>query len=804
MNPEDPFLSTLLPAESARWIWLPDCTGLNHYVEFQRVLPLESVPKEAWIQLSAETSLRLRINGKLVYSGPPREVPPYFYYDNIDLHPHLREGTNEIHILAHHQGADSQSYQAGTPAILIGGQLTDGSNTLDLADLREWQARKVARYSPNSHRLFFCIGFSEDVDFSAKELPWQQPVEVARHPWPERPQGLPRDLPEMRPSRQEAAQIQPHDGGILIDFGQEVSGYVELSLRCDQPTVVRVQYGEALEDDRVNPQKGGMQYEDMLRLPVGTTSWRSYEKRAFRYIQLSAPVEVERAVVAMETYPYQAAYTATETYRRNTQTNEGRLINHILDISARTIELNSEDLLTDCPWRERAQYFDCYFYMEAMQRLFGTVAPIRRFLNQFPRGADKTGLLRMCYPSPGGTTTIPDFSISYAIQLQSYLRLTGDRATVEHNLHFAERGVTAFAIHEDENGLLTDVPGWIFIDNTFELPKFPRSAALNAVYHGGHLALAALFREFGQKDRAIDFESRAAKLRTSFRCTFVREDRVLDSDSTPHHDSFVYWNYHHSAETGHWTGKSFRLRIKFRQDSPKLRLAAHGGVRAWIDGSLVADIKAGGSWTRSALYQPVDLPVPAGDIWHQLDLEVEWNGIDWECFLSSAVETAWSSAQVWEEAAYGTGDPQRPAPESAFTTRLRRYSPPWMTQATVGHAAFHGLLEPDEARRFLLECLPKTYPFPYVKRTTPFFATIDDRPDPRRILPCNVPASMFHFCHALKRNGLGEEARQLLLPIYRGMIERGATTWWEEWNTRSSLCHAWASFVVLFLDGNEN
>jgi hypothetical protein len=45
-----------------------------------------------------------------------------------------------------------------------------------------------------------------------------------------------------------------------------------------------------------------------------------------------------------------------------------------------------------------------------------------------------------------------------------------------------------------------------------------------------------------------------------------------------------------------------------------------------------------------------------------------------------------------------------------------------------------------------------------------------------------------------------DEARNYLIPIYEGMLERGATTWWEEWNSRSSLCHAWASFVVEFID----
>ena len=54
-----------------------------------------------------------------------------------------------------------------------------------------------------------------------------------------------------------------------------------------------------------------------------------------------------------------------------------------------------------------------------------------------------------------------------------------------------------------------------------------------------------------------------------------------------------------------------------------------------------------------------------------------------------------------------------------------------MTQATVGCAAFHGLLEPSEARALLQACLPEKYSFPFAKRTTPFFDQIDDQPDDR-------------------------------------------------------------------------
>ena len=781
-------------AVDAQWIWASDVMDENAYAEFRREVVIAGDVAEAWIQLSAETSLRLWVNGILVHSGPPREVPPYFYFDTVDLRPHLVAGRNELRIVAHHQGRDSQSYQAGTPAILVAGHCVAGDWVVaNFAGAQGWRTRRVMRYRADAHRLFSCVGFSEHVDFQAEEAPWGAAVNVASHPWVERPQALPRDLPEWRETVRVLASKTATTDGWLIDMGQEVCGYLDLRVQAEAPVSMRIAYTEALVDGRVTPEKGGMNYSDRLELPAGEAEWRSYEKRAFRFLHVDAPIEVKHLRVIEHVWPYEPLWKkagGSEIERR------------IRDVSARTIELNTEDLLTDCPWRERAQYLDSQFYMGAMQRLFGTLEPIRRFLGQFSRGADATGLLRMCYPSPAGTTVIPDFSMSYAVLLRRYLELSGDLETVRKNLPFAERGVAAFRAYEDEAGLLKDVPGWVFLDNSFELPKSPRSAGLNAVYHGGHQAVAALLRVCGELGRAAEFEARAGRIRMAFRRTFLKEGRLLDSDSTPEHEAYRQWVYHYPAETGRWTGKSFRLRGSFRRPEPRhpLRLAVHGGGRAWIDGMLVADIKEGGSWTRSAVYQAVELATPADDDWHRIDLEIEWSGIDWECYLSSKGDVLWSQTQVWEETAYGVGDPVERPPAGAFASALRRHEWPRMTQITVGYAAFHGLLEDAEAKALLKACLPEAYPFPFAKRITPFFAVIDDTPTKTgRILPCNVPASLFHFCHALKRHGMEKEARELLLPIYRGMLERGATTWWEEWNTRSSLCHAWASFVVEFV-----
>ncbi|MDD3925527.1 MAG: hypothetical protein PHT33_02595, partial [bacterium] len=56
----------------------------------------------------------------------------------------------------------------------------------------------------------------------------------------------------------------------------------------------------------------------------------------------------------------------------------------------------------------------------------------------------------------------------------------------------------------------------------------------------------------------------------------------------------------------------------------------------------------------------------------------------------------------------------------------------------------------------------------------------------------------FFFLSALLRYDMRQEAFDWIRMAWGGMLERGATTWWEEWGDRSSLCHGWGSYPAYF------
>ena len=95
----------------------------------------------------------------------------------------------------------------------------------------------------------------------------------------------------------------------------------------------------------------------------------------------------------------------------------------------------------------------------------------------------------------------------------------------------------------------------------------------------------------------------------------------------------------------------------------------------------------------------------------------------------------------------------------------------------------------------------KAYYRNYMRIREPFFC--EETSDPvaleNWILPCNNPWSAFFYVSALFDSGLPAEALQWIRMAWGGILKRGAVNCWEEWGTRSSLCHAWGSSPAYFM-----
>ncbi len=89
------------PDWKASWIWAAreKYDGYNDTVEARKTFDLPA-PGTATLRITADTFYRVYVNGEWVNDGPGRAWPEHFQYDIIDVTPQLKEGANEIRVVA--------------------------------------------------------------------------------------------------------------------------------------------------------------------------------------------------------------------------------------------------------------------------------------------------------------------------------------------------------------------------------------------------------------------------------------------------------------------------------------------------------------------------------------------------------------------------------------------------------------------------------------------------------------------------------------------------------------------------------
>lgn len=89
-------MDTMSMLPKSPWIWTSDSYDRDNpvLVAFRHQLFLESVPEKMIVQLSADSRYRLYINGVSPVQGPCKGDGQVWYYDELDIAPYLRKGTN--------------------------------------------------------------------------------------------------------------------------------------------------------------------------------------------------------------------------------------------------------------------------------------------------------------------------------------------------------------------------------------------------------------------------------------------------------------------------------------------------------------------------------------------------------------------------------------------------------------------------------------------------------------------------------------------------------------------------------------
>jgi hypothetical protein len=324
------------------------------------------------------------------------------------------------------------------------------------------------------------------------------------------------------------------DGAVLLDMGREVFGYPRVTVKGARGgEIIDMGYGEALEGPdgayvspksggvgRLNPEHNDVAYADRFICRAGVNTFEPVDKRGFRYWEIAvrnavSPVTLTEATVSLSTYPV--------TNRGSFECSDP-LLNRIWETGRWTLQLNMDDSYTDCPWRERGQWWgDARIEFLANCYAFGDAALMRRALLQAAESQDAEGVVHGIFPTDWDGARLPSFSLMWVTSLWEYYLYTGDSTLLSQLLPSIDRLMAFFQMHLDAKlGLLRDVPYWVFIDWApgLEVQRWGVSGSLNALYYRALSATADIARAAGDGEKADRYAARAAAVKAAINVSF--------------------------------------------------------------------------------------------------------------------------------------------------------------------------------------------------------------------------------------------------------------------------------------------
>jgi hypothetical protein len=318
---------------------------------------------------------------------------------------------------------------------------------------------------------------------------------------------------------------------IAADMGEIVLASPAIDIETPEGAVVDIGHAEQLAPSG-RPDYGKVvtvYAADRFVLPAGRHRLETIAPRGFRHLEVlihghAAPATVHALTAVEMRYPYRftGAFECSDPD-----------FNRLWNYGRRTLELCSEDVLTDCPWRERTLYGgDLLAEMGATAALTRDLRLVRRSLDVLLQSCNPaTGWLQSAAPIHRERVSLADYPLLVAIASAWLVRLTDDAAFARRAWPVL-RGMAAAASRMRRAGGLYVPPTSAFIDHQRRVTAGP-TAAFNAALVAGLRGIAEVGRRAGEAAEATTLDAQAEALESVLPGAFYDEPAAIFRDLPP-------------------------------------------------------------------------------------------------------------------------------------------------------------------------------------------------------------------------------------------------------------------------------
>lgn len=534
--PPSHLLDGIVP--EASWIWdSGEINPRNYYLHVRKSFALKKSPVEARAFISAHAFAELYVNGAYVDRVPTNPDPEYQTYEEINLAPYLRKGTNTIAALVYNPGIGLHHRMDARGGFFFQAAISDrtGKVTKIHSD-QSWRVVQALAWdtSTKKRQNDFTIGMRERYDARLAYVDWQEPSfddsawESAKvigvpplEPW--------NQMVVIKRERLFYETLKPvlewnAEGYKVYDFGREITAFPHFSLTAGKAGVeIILGTGERLDSNRVPLMKDNVDYTDSYITREGSQSWNPLTWRGFRYLAIkeSADVIIDNVSAEFRSFPVR---------REGSFTCSDQELNQIWETGRWTMQICAHDTWMDTPWREQTQYIsgDTRYNIRYSVYAF---APNIKLLHDynilsgaFSQRHSKEGAIRSRYPTgahlgPTTSTYIPDYQLEWILMLREYYLYYQDAEIVKQVYPNLQKLLHYFEGYEStERGLVGKVPGWVVLDHpdTYKQDVDGENTAVNCLYYGSLSSAAWMARNIMEdKPKAIEWEQKAQALKDS-------------------------------------------------------------------------------------------------------------------------------------------------------------------------------------------------------------------------------------------------------------------------------------------------
>lgn len=433
--------------EKSKWIWINENNSPDEYADFAVDFELTALGGVN-LNISVDGNFEAYLNGELCAFGACSDYPDEKYYDVFNLDEHCVVGKNQLRITVWHIGVGSSVYVNAGSGLLF--SITQNNEILSYSDERTLSRQNINYISGLCKIITGQLGPSFKYNNCVINNNEYLPAVVV-----EKTNNLKkREIENLKLLERADIKIENKENSIIIDFGRETVGYVDLDFFSDTEQEILVAFGERLDKDGHVPRIiGSRDFSFVLVARKGSNKFFNAMRRiAGRYLEIwyAYPINIEYFGIRPVVYPVKQTEVSFDN----------PIHKKIYDTCVYTLECCMHEHYEDCPWREQA----LYALDSRNQMLSGYIAfeeyRYARFNIVLLAKSLKDGLLRITSPTDVDLP-IPSFSLAFVQQVYEYIQFSGDESVLD------EVGVALDAIMQ---GLASRISA------TGLIPAFPAPA----------------------------------------------------------------------------------------------------------------------------------------------------------------------------------------------------------------------------------------------------------------------------------------------------------------------------------------